>query len=165
MPTSQPIVALDRAKAPYFLGVDVGGTNIKIGLVDDLGQTLAFEEIETDEPAGPQQAVDRIGDCFSRMTGQLGIQPAAVARIGLGTPGTMDIPRGCFVEPPNLPHWFHFPIRDAVSRACGRPVTFINDANAASFGEFWVGTGAKVDSLILLTLGTASTVLVANVGM
>ena len=53
-----------------------------------------------------------------------------------------------------MPHWYHFPIRDAVSQACELPVSFINDANAASFGEFWVGTGAKVNSLILLTLGT-----------
>lgn len=154
MPTSQPIVAFEQAKAPFFLGVDVGGTNIKIGLVDDVGQTLAFEEIETYEPDGPQQAVDRIAQCQHRLLEQARVPTGGLVRVGLGTPGTMDIPRGCFVDPPNLPHWHHFGIRDAVSQACGLPVSFINDANAASFGEFWVGTGAKVNSLILLTLGT-----------
>lgn len=154
MPTSQPIISIEQSQAPYFLGVDVGGTNIKIGLVDDLGQTLAFEEIETHEPDGPQQAVDRVAQCMQRLVEQAKVPSGGLVRVGLGTPGTMDIPNGCFVDPPNLPHWHHFGIRDAVSRACGLPVSFINDANAASFGEFWVGTGAKVDSLILLTLGT-----------
>jgi glucokinase len=157
MPSAQEIIAVERAQAPFFFGVDVGGTNIKIGLVDDHGQTLAFDEIATNEPAGPQQAVDRIGKACAQMAeqaGKAGLARQQIQWVGLGTPGTMDIPRGIFLEPPNLPHWNHFPIRDAVSTACGLPVAFINDANAASLGEFWVGTGAKVDSLILLTLGT-----------
>jgi glucokinase len=58
------------------------------------------------------------------------------------------------VEPPNLPNWWNFPIRDAVSRATGRQVAFLNDANAAAYGEFWLGTGREHDSMILLTLGT-----------
>lgn len=154
MPTSQEIISINRAHAPYYLGVDVGGTNIKIGLVDDQGQTLGFEEIETHEADGPQQAVERVGQTCEQIAHRAGAERAKIVRVGLGTPGTMDIPRGTFLEPMNLPHWYHFPIRDAVSRACGLPVSFINDANAASYGEFWIGTGSKVDSLILLTLGT-----------
>lgn len=154
MPTAQDIVTLTQADAPFFFGVDVGGTNIKIGLVDDRGQTLAFDEIETREPQGPQQAVDRIAECCRALAQKSGCDHEQIRAVGLGTPGTMDIPRGMFLQPPNLPHWYNFPIRDAVGTACGLPVAFINDANAASFGEFWVGTGAKVDSLILLTLGT-----------
>ncbi|MCC6511594.1 MAG: ROK family protein, partial [Pirellulaceae bacterium] len=125
MPTSQPIVPVSQSQAPYYLGVDVGGTNIKIGLVDDHGHTLAFEEIETHEPDGPQQAVERIAQCGRRLVTQTGIATGDLVRVGLGVPGTMDIPNGMFVEPPNLPHWFHFPMRDAVSQACGLPVSFI----------------------------------------
>ena len=154
MPTTQVIVPLERAKPPFFFGVDVGGTNIKIGLVDDNGATLDFEEIETNEPQGPQQAVDRVAASVEKIVQRLGVPREQIKRLGLGTPGTMDIPRGVFVEPPNLPNWYHFPIRDAVATACQLPVSFINDANAASFGEFWVGTGAEHNSLILLTLGT-----------
>lgn len=154
MPTAQEIVTLQGAQAPFYFGVDVGGTNIKIGLVDDRGQTLAFDEIETLEPEGPPQAVDRIAECCRSLAKRSGAGPNQIQGVGLGTPGTMDIPRGMFLQPPNLPHWHNFPIRDRVSAACGMPVAFINDANAASYGEFWVGTGAKVDSLILLTLGT-----------
>jgi glucokinase len=53
MPNVQPIIPLSTSQTPYFFGVDVGGTNIKIGLVDDVGQTLGFEEIETREADGP----------------------------------------------------------------------------------------------------------------
>lgn len=154
MPTSQEIVPIQSATPPFFFGVDVGGTNIKIGLVDDRGATLDFEEIETNEPGGPQQAVDRIAEACQQIVHRSGVPRREIKRLGLGTPGTMDIPRGVFLEPPNLPNWYHFPIRDAVASACQFPVSFINDANAASYGEFWVGTGAKVNCLILLTLGT-----------
>jgi glucokinase len=58
------------------------------------------------------------------------------------------------IDPPNLPNWHHFAIRDAFRDAIAKPISFINDANAAAYGEFWVGTGAKHDSLALLTLGT-----------
>ncbi|HAL12608.1 MAG TPA: glucokinase, partial [Planctomycetaceae bacterium] len=54
----------------------------------------------------------------------------------------------------NMSGWNHFRIRDAVSEACQKPVAFVNDANAAAYGEFWVGTGAENDCLIMLTLGT-----------
>lgn len=154
MPTKQPIVPLARSKAPYFAGVDVGGTNIKIGLVDDSGQTLAFNSIATDEHLGPQQAVDRSAATIRSLCQTAGLSLEQVARVGLGTPGTMCLRRGILIDPPNLPNWHHFGIRDALKLAIGKPVSFINDANAAAYGEFWIGTGAKHDSLALLTLGT-----------
>jgi glucokinase len=66
----------------------------------------------------------------------------------------MDIPRGIFLQPHNLPHWHYFPIRDCVAEAFNLPCAFANDANAAAYGEFWVGSGQKFHSIVLLTLGT-----------
>lgn len=154
MTTNQPIIPLSQAEAPYFLGVDVGGTNIKIGLVDNAGRTMAFQEIETLEPNGPQAAVARMADTCRELCRVAGLDFAKIARIGLGTPGSMDIDRGLLIEPPNHPHWHHFPIRQALETATGHKVSFINDANAAAFGEFWIGTGEKHQSMVLLTLGT-----------
>ena len=57
-------------------------------------------------------------------------------------------------DPTNLPHWRFFPIRDVLSKILGLPVAFNNDANAAAYGEFWVGSGKDSKGLILLTLGT-----------
>ena len=66
----------------------------------------------------------------------------------------MDIPSGMLLTPINLKGWNNFCIRDRVSDACGLPVDFENDANAAAYGEFWVGSGREFQSMALLTLGT-----------
>jgi glucokinase len=85
---------------------------------------------------------------------QVGLASTDIARVGLGTPGPHDLPRGLIVQSGNLPGWENFPIRDRVAAHCGHPVTYANDANAAAYGEFWVGSGREYSSLILLTLGT-----------
>lgn len=154
METSTHWISLSEAKSPLFLGVDVGGTNIKIGLVDDLGRTLWFSKIATDEHLGPQDAMERVKAEVDRMHQLHGTKWALISAVGLGTPGTMDIPSGMILDPPNLPHWRHFPIRDVLAEMCGKPVAFANDANAAAFGEYWIGSGRNYQSLILLTLGT-----------
>jgi glucokinase len=149
------ITELAHAQYPCFWGIDVGGTNIKFGLVDNLGQTLAFESIPTQEPLGPQAAVDRLSKELVLLESRLGAGlRERILGIGLGTPGSMDLPAGKLVEPPNLPNWWHFPIRDALSEATRLPVSFVNDANAAAYGEFWLGAGRNHRSMILLTLGT-----------
>lgn len=143
------------AQRPLFVGVDVGGTGIKLGLVDDLGRTVARDRMDTHEERGPEDAVRRIRQAIGELLEQHGMLWDDVAAIGLGTPGTMDVPRGMILTPPNLPHWRHYPIRDELSRACdGRLVAFVNDANAAAYGEFWIGSGRDSPSMIMLTLGT-----------
>ena len=154
MPTNQPISPLEKSQGPYFAGVDIGGTNIKIGLVDNLGQTLAYDSIGTDEHLGPQQAVERCAATIRKLCNHLQLPEEQVVRVGLGSPGTMCLKRGMLLDPPNLPNWHYFAIRQALQDAAGKLVSFINDANAAAYGEFWVGTGAKHDSLALVTLGT-----------
>lgn len=150
-----PFTSHQQAERPLFFGVDVGGTGIKMGLVDDRGSTIGQERIETHEERGPEDAIDRVRRTLDQMLSDRGISWDDVGALGLGTPGTMDIPGGRILTPPNLPHWRHFPIRDALSQAChDKPVTYANDANAAAFGEFWVGKGRESSSMIMLTLGT-----------
>jgi glucokinase len=152
--TSQPITDVSQASLPLYFGVDVGGTGIKIGLVDDAGKTIGFTAIPTEEPKGPSNAMQRVAAACSSLLKDLGLDWSAVPRVGLGTPGSQDIPRGMLIAPPNHPHWHNFPIVACLEGELGRPVSFANDANAAAFGEFWVGTGAIYSSMILLTLGT-----------
>ena len=147
-------VTPEQAQLPLFVGVDVGGTNIKIGCVDDLGRTLAFTKTPTQEERGPQDAVERIATAVSSMLSDVSLTTNQIAAIGLGTPGSMDIPAGVIIEPPNMPHWRDFPIRDSLSQLCGRPVAFANDANAAAYGEYWIGSGRHFASMVMLTLGT-----------
>lgn len=147
-------VVTTSAQRPLFLGFDVGGTSIKLGLVDDQGRALAHTKIDTAEENGPREAVRRARAAVDEMLGKSGLKVADLAAVGLAVPGTMDIPRGMFLQPHNLPHWHYFPIRDCVAEAFGLPTAFANDANAAAYGEFWVGSGQKYHSIVMLTLGT-----------
>ena len=152
--TSQPIRSATEATFPLFLGIDVGGTGMKIGVVDDQGHTLGFTSIPTEEPKGPMDAMQRVAKSARSLLESIGVKPDQIARVGLGTPGSQDIPRGLLIEPPNHPHWHHFPIVECLEKEIGMAVSFANDANAAAFGEFWVGTGKVFSSMVLLTLGT-----------
>lgn len=152
--TSQPILRIADAHPPFVLGIDVGGTGIKIGLVDDQGRTFGFRAIPTEEPRGPEDAMRRVAETCREMLSDLGLRLQDVQRVGLGTPGSQDIPKGMLIEPPNHPHWHHFPIVSCLEKEIGLPVSFANDANAAAFGEFWVGTGRVYRSMVMLTLGT-----------
>jgi glucokinase len=154
MPSEPPMIDLASARRPLFLGFDVGGTNTKLGVVDDLGRPIAKTKIETLEEQGPREAVRRARTAVDEMLAAVGLYVADLAAIGLAVPGTMDIPRGIFLQPHNLPHWHYFPIRDCVAETFGKPTSFANDANAAAYGEFWVGSGQKFHSIIMLTLGT-----------
>ena len=140
--------------APYFAGVDVGGTNVKIGIVDDNGKIVADTKFPTKADDSPDVAV---GQAKRELTGLLsdkGLDWDQVAAVGVGTPGPMDIKAGLILTPANLPGWHNYPIKEKLGQAVGKPVTFTNDANAASYGEYWVGGGQAFPSMILLTLGT-----------
>ncbi len=148
------VTTIDRAQGPFFCGVDVGGTNIKLGIVDDSGKCCAYRSIPTREEQGPEAAMQRASEELRAMAEQLGLAPRQVPAVGLATPGTMDIRQGTLLHPHNLPSWWNFPIRDCLRDACHKPVWFANDANAAAFGEFWVGSGTEYASIAFFTLGT-----------
>lgn len=147
------IIDVSESKGPYFWGIDIGGTGIKLGLVDDRGQTVSFEKLPTREGEGPDAAMDQIRDSVVKTEQNLGVT-GNVPQIGLGSPGPMDLKKGLLVEPPQLPSWWGFKIVDALTQRLGRPISFLNDANAAAFGEFWLGSGKGDTSMVLLTLGT-----------
>jgi glucokinase len=154
MKESQQLTPLDQAEAPFYVGCDVGGTNMKIGLVDSQGHAVAYHSIPTLQEQGPQEATRRMGDVVRQLAEEVGLAAGDIVRVGLATPGPMDIPQGMLICPGNLPAWHNSPIRQMMEEACGLPVTFANDANAAAYGEFWRGAGEKFDNMVLLTLGT-----------
>lgn len=154
MTTHYAFTPLADAQRPLFLGIDVGGTNIKYGVVDDHGRPLCKGKIPTFEERGPVEGMTRVHTAVQEMLAESGVPFAEISAVGLATPGTMDIPRGMLLEPHNLPHWFNSPIKQIVEQAFGLPTSYANDANAAAYGEFWVGRGRQYHSIVLLTLGT-----------
>ncbi|HID76555.1 MAG TPA: ROK family protein [Planctomycetaceae bacterium] len=154
MSDQRQFIPREEATPPFFAGVDLGGTNIKVGVVDDRGRPLSWLSIPTRPGRGPEDATRRMGEAVRRAVRKAGLKLDQVPRVGLGSPGTMDIPAGKLVKPVNLRGWDDYPIRDRLSHHCQRPVAFVNDATAAAYGEYWVGSGRKFHSLVMLTLGT-----------
>lgn len=152
-PILEPIPAI-QAIRPLFAGVDIGGTNLKIGIVDNQGQTIGRTSIPTEAHNGPDAALRRIGHALTGLLKQHSVSPEEVVSVGVGCPGTMDIPNGILLHPVNLPGWDNFPIRDRLATITGKSVFWANDANAAAYGEFWVGGGREYHSIVMLTLGT-----------
>ena len=141
-------------KKPLFAGIDVGGTNVKLGIVDDHGQIVAKTKFPTQPDKSPDVAISQSRTGLEKLLKSSGFDWSDVAAAGLGTPGPMDIPLGMILTPTNLQGWHNFPIRDRLSQALEKPVTYSNDAGAAGFGEYWVGGGRDYESMVLLTLGT-----------
>ena len=145
---------LSAAEPPFFVGIDLGGTNIKSGVVDNGGHTLGYAHMKSEVERGPEEGAQRMAEVAAAAAAQAGLDLADATHVGLVTPGTMDTQAGMLLEPPNLPGWSHFPIRDRVSHHTGLPVAYANDANAAAYGEFWIGSGSTYSSMVMLTLGT-----------
>jgi glucokinase len=136
-----------------YVGVDLGGANIKAGVVDESGAALSRISIPTEVDGGPEHVVERIAKSAAMAIEAGGVERNGVAAIGLGSPGPLDHAKGFIWKTPNL-CFENYPIRDRVSKASGFRVVLENDANAAAWGEFWSGAGRGADSMVLFTLGT-----------
>ena len=140
--------------ASFYLGIDLGGTNIKSGVVDDEGRVLSAVSVPTAAEQGAEAGLDHLAEAGRRAVEASGVPWERIAGVGLGSPGTMDIPAGLLLEPPNLPGWENLPIRDRLAEKLGKPTVLQNDGNAAAFGEYWTGAGKDARSLVMFTLGT-----------
>jgi glucokinase len=144
----------DEPRSPYYLGIDLGGTSIKSGVVDGTGRPLSAVGLDTNAEAGPEVGLQTLAEAGRLAVAQSGVSWDKIVGVGLGSPGTMDIPGGLLIDPPNLPGWVNLPIRKLLADALGKPTILQNDANAAAYGEYWAGAGRGVDSLVMFTLGT-----------
>ena len=145
-----------------FVGIDLGGTNIKIGVLNDSGETLSYVTTPTFVERGPEDATKRMAEAVHEAIKQANLTAADVAQVGLGSPGTLDLPSGSLVRPSNLPGWNFFPIRDKLAEYSGLPVTFAHDGPAAAFAEYWVGAGKGEEGLTARTVTAARLVTISS---
>ncbi|MCX5658153.1 MAG: ROK family protein [Planctomycetota bacterium] len=140
----------------HYIGLDLGGTNVKCGVVDADRRVRSHLSIPTDASKGPGAVVEAMAQAALDVAKKAGIPIEKVDGIGIGAPGPLDMKRGILRAAPNLPGWKDVPIRDRITQITGRPAVLENDANAAAFGEFWAGAGKRdgVRDMIMLTLGT-----------
>lgn len=138
----------------FFIGCDVGGTNIKTGVVTSTGKVLSYVVTPTEAEKGPEVGMQTIKGAIEKAVEESPIRWQAINGIGLATPGTLDIPNGILMEPANMPKWRYIPIRQLIADHFEKPTVLQNDANAAAYGEYWSGAGRGAHSLALWTLGT-----------
>lgn len=147
-------MSADAPRRPFYLGIDLGGTNIKSGVVDDTGRPLSSISVETHSERGPEEGLKSLAEAGRLALDACGLSWDEVAAVGLGTPGTLDLEAGLLLDPVNLPGWGNIPIGQRLGAILGKPTVLQNDANAAAFGEYWAGAGRGALSLVLFTLGT-----------
>jgi glucokinase len=132
------------------IAVDLGGTNIRAGLVSSSGQVSDFINEPSLTSLGLRQSLKKLTEVLAEM---LRRHPD-VAGIGIGIPGAIDYARGVVTESPNLPGWINVELRKILSEKFNVPVYMDNDANVYTLGEWSAGAGRGFDSMACLTLGT-----------
>lgn len=141
----------------WVLGVDVGGTNIVVGLVPEAGGVAtALRARATRSMAGPADAVGHVVRLARELEREVALatgEPVELVGAGVGCPGPVDRERGVVLDAFNL-GWEAYPLRDRLAEALDLPVVLENDANCAAWGEWWQGAGRPFRSMVCVTLGT-----------
>src|ERR1022692_1329245 len=135
------------------IGVDLGGTNLRIAAVDEQGTLVEKITLGTKISLGRDHVIDEMCDALPRVSEKY--QDAApLLGIGIGVPGIIDMQTGLLRESPNLPGWANYPVRAEIERRLKTIVILENDANVAALGEKWLGAARDFTDMAMLTLGT-----------
>lgn len=139
-----------------FLGIDIGGSSVKLGVVDACGNVRAQRTapLVIDRDRGCEAGVEAIFREARACLDDAGPAARGLQGVGVAAPGTLDLAAGVVLQPFNLPGWENLPLRRLAAERLSAPAVLVNDANAAAYGEFWVGAGREYRSLMLWTLGT-----------
>jgi glucokinase len=138
------------------IGIDLGGTAIKLGRFTKDGNCLQSLTVDTPRPATPEAVLFAMVDAIATLTkGNAEIDPDnQTIAIGVGTPGPADAAGRVAKVAINLTGWHDVPLADWLEAKTSKPTIIANDANCAGLGEAWLGAGRNFQNLILLTLGT-----------
>lgn len=137
----------------FSIGVDLGGTNLRIAAVEDHGKLLEKITLGTRTNSGRDAVLNDMCDSILSLTAKYR-NHAALKGIGIGVPGIIDLHTGMLRESPNLPGWADYPVRAEIEKRLGTRMILENDANAAALGEQWLGAAREVEDMAILTLGT-----------
>jgi glucokinase len=146
-------IPLHHERPLVHLGIDLGGTSLRVGAFYDDMQLLATRVMPTRVRSGPQAVVHDMADAVASLLDETTGRAEA---IGLGSPGPLNLTDGTLGQLPNFPGWDFFPLRSSLEEFTGLPVVLDGDANAAALAEWKLGAGRTeaVDSMAMITLGT-----------
>ena len=137
----------------YYVGIDLGGTFIKGGIVDDLGNIIYSTKVPTESEKGQSGVAENIATLVNLLLQGTGLSTDDVEGIGMGVPGMIDSKKGVVIMSNNL-KWYDFHIAEKVKELTGLNVKIANDANVATLAEAKFGAAKNKQNVIMLTLGT-----------
>lgn len=138
------------APPPLTIGVDFGGTSVKVGVVRGAEILGEIARIPTQRYDGPDDLLDAIVETIEGMKKE----HSGIGAVGIGVPGAVDFERGMTYNLTNVPGWSNVPLRDLVSGKVGLPTVLENDANCAAYAEFKCGAARGFRNVVVVTLGT-----------
>ena len=136
-----------------YIGIDLGGTFIKGGIVDEKGNILCQDKTPTQSDKGAEQVSKNIATLCETLLKRAGVDKKEIVGIGMGVPGMIEPEKGVVVYANNL-GWENFAIGETLEQLTGLPVKIANDANVAALGETKFGCGKEYDNTVFITLGT-----------
>ena len=137
----------------YRIGIDLGGTNIAVGIVNERHEIVAHTSVPTLAHRAPRAVIRDMGDAVRAALDQAGLTAGDCASIGVGSPGTCDSERGVVVRAYNL-GWHEVPVCAMLTERFGIPARLSNDANCAALAETVAGAAIGCRNMVLITLGT-----------
>lgn len=137
----------------YTIGIDLGGTNIVAGLVNEKGEIKEKIAAKTQPEKGFDFVTDTMAQLVKELLTRTKLTPAEVSSIGIGSPGTSDKAAGTIIFSNNL-GWHDVPLVATIKEKTGIDTYVANDADCAALGEFAVGAGEKYNSMVMITIGT-----------
>jgi glucokinase len=139
----------------FIVGVDVGGTNIKLGIINDAGRVIARSRLVTTHiSANKNQLIEAVVTAVKKLISEQKIPIKQILGIGFGLPGLVNPDTGMVIFLPNIPGWRNVPLRKIVQSKLRLPVYLDNDVNVIALAEWKYGAGRGFRNLICITLGT-----------
>lgn len=138
----------------FRIGVDVGGTNIKIALVDREGHISYSNSIPTRAEMGYEYTISAMKQAIKDLMTETKTDKNSIEGIGFGFPGQIDYKNGIVKNAPNIPGWVEIPITSTMEKEFGIPTKVDNDVRCAALGELNFGAGKGCQNLVCITVGT-----------
>lgn len=138
----------------YFVGVDLGGTNLRCAVVDDSHKVLSRCQCETRAVEGADAVIGRMASGIVQAVTEASLTPADIAGAGVGIPGPINQRTGVVFSATNMPGWDNVPLARILTERTGIRSFLENDANCAGWGEFMAGAGRDCANMVMVTLGT-----------
>jgi glucokinase len=138
----------------YNIGIDIGGTNVKIAIVDNNGKIAFSESASTRAEMGYEFTIKNIINLIKESLTKSEVSIEQVGGIGAGCPGQIDSVNGIVRALPNIPGWVNVPLAEILMKEFDKPVKIDNDVRVATLGEYKFGAGKGYQNLICITVGT-----------